>query len=127
MNRRLIAAALIALPIAGCATFGGNGLSGQYGGEHVILNLGPNGGTMELDCANATLGAVAPRGDGSFTTRGTYSRGMGAVGGRRAVPATFSGLADPNTIRVRIDLADGTHVGPLKLDRGTRPTLYKCY
>ena len=126
---RFLAISLAILPLGACMTVMGGGMTGMYGGDHVLMTLGASGGTMEFDCASATIGPIRPGGGGMFTAPGTYQRGGGPIraGTRTAQPATFQGRADPTSITIRARLADGSAIGPYRLVRDVRPTLYNCY
>ena len=130
MNRlRLLAVSLMTLSLGACASFmAGGGVAGTYGGDHVLMSLSPSGGTMEFDCASAVIGPVRPGSGGMFVANGSYQRGGGPVRpGMHGQPATFQGQVGPTSLTFRARLSDGSSIGPYRLIRDVRPTLYKCY
>ncbi|MEO7635076.1 MAG: hypothetical protein ABIS38_05460 [Sphingomicrobium sp.] len=130
--RRLLA--LLACTLASCATppIRNAPLAGQWGGEHVGLDLGAAGGRLEYDCAAGTIDAIA-RSDssGRFTATGTHTPGTGGPVQIGVVPASFpahyAGRVNGGIMTLTIDVpAIGARIGPYTLRRGAQPGLLRC-
>ena len=120
------------LLVAACATAPPSGpLTGQWGGQHVGLQLGPAGGTLDYDCAAGTIGPVAPGPDGRFAASGRHTPGMGGperVGEvRPSYPAGYSGSVSGDVMNLRIEVpSQAIVIGPYTLRRGAEPVLMRC-
>ncbi len=132
MMRFLILAAV--LPVAACATVPPidipRELAGSFGGNHVAMELTPQGGTLDYDCASGTIGPIVPRVSGNFTASGTYTPGHGGPirVGEIAIPRSvlFSGRVDVDSLSLSGTLGEGATIGPFILIRGATPTIYRC-
>ena len=125
---------LAASLVAACQSVPGTSapVSGSFGGQHIGLVLGPEGGRLEYDCAAGTIDEplILDR-DGQFRARGIHSPGEG--GPARidhvppALPALYEGRVrgDRMSLIVRVPSA-GTVLGPVTLRRGTEPMLTRC-
>jgi hypothetical protein len=106
--------------------------AGQWGGEHILLNVTGRGGSFELDCAHGSIDEpLAAGGDGSFDVRGRYVRERGGpeIAGRPpdSYPARLTGRVDGARMTLRIVLSDsGETAGEFTLERGREPRLTKC-
>ena len=50
-------------------------LSGEWGGEHIGLEVKDGAGRLELDCAHGSITqAIVPAADGTFSVLGTFTR-----------------------------------------------------
>lgn len=129
-------AVIAALSLAACAPVTPSGaaspLTGQWGGQHVGLVLGPTGGTLDYDCAAGRIdGPVQPARNGSFVASGTHTPGTGGperVGEvRPSWPARYSGSVGGDWMTLRVDVSDrGIVIGPYRLRRGAEPMLMRC-
>lgn len=126
-----IGAVLAAL--GGCvAPISGPPLSGQWGGQHVGLNLDESGGRLEYDCAAGTISEpVIPARDGSFAAEGTHTPGTGGPARIDQVPASYpahyTGEVDGSTMTLTVEVpARELVIGPLDLRRGAAPDLTRC-
>lgn len=125
---RLVAA----FALASCASVPAPSIpvTGDWGGTHVRLTLGPSGGALEYDCAAGTIGPVVPDAAGRFTAQGTHTPGTGGpeIAGqpRPVVPARYAGRVrgDRMTLSGRID--SGVALGPFTLRRGAEPIIFRC-
>lgn len=128
--------ALLALPlaaIAGCASVppAGVPLIGRWGGQHVGLELGPAGGTLDYDCAAGRIeGPVLPRAGGTFEAVGTHTPGTGGPERAGVIPpsyaARYAGSVRGDRMTLQVRVANGVLIGPLELRRGTEPLLMRC-
>ncbi len=105
-------------------------LTGEWGGEHVRLELSPAGGTIEYDCAHGSLtGPVRTDDDARFVTAGFHVREHGGPIREGepvdSVPATYLGsvVGDRMTLRV---VAGADTLGPFVLQQNGTPRLFKC-
>ena len=103
-----------------------------WGGNHVSMEVTPQGATLEFDCAHgALLEAIKPNAKGEFVARGTYTPERGGPVMRdnpdRDLPATYQGSVDGDTMRLEITLADkGQAPEPFTLTRGKVGRVVKC-
>lgn len=132
-----IALTIVAMALAACRTADAARdearlVTGSWGGTHVSLELGPNGGVLEFDCASGTIDEPVRTGPGGrFAARGTHVPGQG--GPEREgyepprLPAEYSGEAegDRMTLNVRVP-STGVEIGPLALRRGAEPMILRC-
>lgn len=107
-------------------------LSGSWGGEHIALELAPQGGTLEYDCAAGTIDeSVRPDSSGRFSVRGTHTPGHGGperVGEEAsAMPADYQGRVSGSrmTLSVRVP-SSGLALGPFVIQRGATPMIMRC-
>ena len=134
---RRLALCTALLVLAACRTAAptpeaGRLVTGSWGGSHVGLELGPDGGTLDYDCAAGSIDQPLRTGpDGRFTARGTHVPGHG--GPEREgyepprLPAFYSGEVhgDRMTLNVHIPSTD-VRIGPLSLRRGAEATILRC-
>ena len=127
-----ILAATVACRTAVPGRFDGQPITGAWGGTHVGLVLGEDGGTLEYDCASGSIrGPLRLDASGSFAAIGTHVPRQGGpeIEGREPprLPAEYSGTVrrERMTLRVRIP-STGVEIGPLTLRRGAEPILFHC-
>lgn len=106
-------------------------LTGQWGGEHVGLDLSPAGGMLDYDCAAGRIeGPIVPRADGRFEARGSHTPGIGGperVGEvRPSYAAHYAGAVRGGRMSLQVRVANGALIGPLTLRRGAQPMLMRC-
>jgi hypothetical protein len=131
-----LAAGALALMVIACQTASeGDGrgpVTGSWGGTHVGLVLGLDGGRLEYDCASGTIdGPLRTDSGGRFTARGMHVPGHG--GPEREgdepprLPADYSGEVhgDRMILRVRMP-STGVEIGPLTLRRDVEPIIFRC-
>lgn len=121
------------LALAACAGVPSAGvpLTGRWGGQHVGLELGPAGGTLDYDCAAGRIdGPLLPRADGSFEASGTHTPGTGGPERFGVIPpshpARYSGVVRGDRMTLRVAVANGTAIGPVTLRLGAEPVLMRC-
>ena len=132
-----IALSILALAMAACRTAGpASGearlVTGAWGGAHISLRLGPDGGVLEYDCASGTIDQSLRTGaSGRFAARGTHVPGQGGPEREGYEPprlsAEYSGEVDRDrmTLIVRVPSID-LEIGPLALRRGAEPIILRC-
>lgn len=104
---------------------------GIWGGDHIVLEVTPNGATVELDCAHGTVeGPIALGGDGRFEANGTYVQERGGPvreGEEEAQPARYTGRVERGRMTLTIGLPDRKEtLGPFELVHGRSARLVKC-
>ena len=129
MNRGLF---LLPTLLAACATPppASHPVAGEWGGRHVRLSLGVNGGTLEYDCAAGTSGPLHLRLDGTFDAEGTHTPGRGGpdIQGQetQSFRVRYSGEVRGNTMSFEGRVENGVLLGPFILHRGADPILFRC-
>ena len=105
---------------------------GVWGGIHIRMEVTPQGSTIELDCAHATIGQSIPldRG-GRFTVAGIYVPEHGGPVRRdeaaAGYPVRFSGRLSGKTLTLSIRKGDTrASIGAFTLRLGTPPIVRKC-
>lgn len=117
----------------GCATMDSQPpyLTGGWGGPHAGASFNGGLGDVQFDCAAGTIDTqVFPAQDGSFEAKGTYREGapgpvrVGQI--FRSQKATYSGTVLEDVMTLRVQLEDGSTVGPYTLTMGGQPQLTRC-
>ena len=123
---------LLAAALAACASVPppGTPLTGNWGGTHVGLELGPTGGTLEYDCAAGTIGPVIVGSAGRFTAEGTHTPGWGGpeIEGqvRPTHPVRYGGTVRGDRMTLQGRVENGVLLGPFTLRRGAEPIIFRC-
>jgi hypothetical protein len=105
---------------------------GDWGGEHIKLEIGENGARLEFDCAHSTVSQQITLDDrNSFDVVGEYvseSGGPERVGERPdAHPVRYTGRIDGQKMTISVTLTDrNQEIGTFTLIRGQSPVIYKC-
>jgi hypothetical protein len=106
--------------------------TGNWGGMHVQLQVGPGSATLEYDCANGTInGPLTLDRKGNFTWRGSHNREHGGPirmdEKSNERPAIYSGVIKDDTMTLTVKLADTNEVlGTYTLKRGSAGRVFKC-
>jgi hypothetical protein len=106
--------------------------SGQWGGEHIQMQVSASSATIEYDCARGTIvGPLKINSRGQFSLVGTYSREHGGPIRRDEqppeAPAIYSGWTDGRKMTLTVKLKDsGEEVGTFELQRGKPGRVFKC-
>jgi len=117
----------------GCATMDSQPpyLTGGWGGPHAGASFNGGLGDVQFDCAAGTIDTqVFPAQDGTFEVKGTYREGapgpvrVGQI--FRSQKATYSGTVLEDVMTLRVQLEDGSTVGPYTLTMGGQPQLTRC-
>lgn len=125
-------AALLFLLVAACATVlpAGVPVTGEWGGPHIGLTIGPAGGRLEYDCAAGTIGALVPANDGTFSAEGTHTPGFGGpeIEGqvRPAYTTRYQGSVNGDRMTLTGRVENGVLLGPFALRRGAEPGIFRC-
>ena len=105
-------------------------LSGEWGGEHIALELQDGAGRLELDCAHGSITqAIVPAADGTFSVLGTFTRESGGPvprEGEDVHPARYSGKVSGDRMDLTIAV-DGTELADkFVLVKNQSPRIVKC-
>ena len=125
--------ALAASLVAACQSVNGPAapVTGSFGGQHVGMTLGPDGGRLDYDCAAGTIDQplIVDRG-GRFRAQGMHSPGRG--GPARidevppAYPASYEGWVRGDRMSLLVRVSTGAVIGPFMLRRDVEPVLMRC-
>jgi hypothetical protein len=111
---------------------GGDVAAGSWGGQHVRLEVGPDGAEIEFDCAHGRINArLRPGRDGRFDAAGTFVAERGGPvregASEKGEPARYTGRVKGKTMTLSVRLTDSnTDVGTFTLTHGREPELVKC-
>jgi hypothetical protein len=132
---RVVVAAIVTL-LAACSSptspAEGRVAIGAWGGDHLRVDVAPDGATSEYDCAHGTIDEplVADR-SGIFSARGTHTFDHGGPVRNDEVPnrhpARYDGRVNGDMLQLTVTITDGPQVlGTFMLTHGAAPRLLKC-
>jgi hypothetical protein len=103
---------------------------GNWGGEHIILEVSGSGAEVEFDCARGKITRpLKPDRHGNFDVPGTFTPEHGGPVRRDEVttpaPARYSGHTEGDAMTLTVTLAK-EKLGPFTLTRNAHPMLRKC-
>ncbi len=104
----------------------------MWGGEHVGLEVGGEGGRLEYDCAHGTIDEkIVADAQGRFRLRGTHVRERGGPVRKGepadSHPAVYEGRIEGDTMTLKVKEVDtGETVGTFTLKHGREPRIVKC-
>jgi len=115
--------------LAGCR--GERVPNGTWGGDHAVVTVTDNGGTVEFECAHGTLDHPLRLDDrGRFSVVGTYVPEHGAPFERDEAaerrPARYQGRLDRQKIEFTVTIEGETGQGPFTVTLAKPPKLAKC-
>jgi hypothetical protein len=105
---------------------------GQWGGQHIRMDVGANSATIEYDCANGSItGPLSLDSKGRFTWRGTHmTEHGGPVRSDETAnqhPATYTGWIKDDTMTLTVKLPDKNQtIGTFSLTHGRAGRVFKC-
>ena len=105
---------------------------GQWGGQHIRMDVGANSATIEYDCANGSItGPLSLDSKGHFSWRGTHvAEHGGPVRSDETAnqhPATYTGWIKDNTMTLTVKLTDSNQtIGTFSLTHGHPGRVFKC-
>ncbi|HEY5731372.1 MAG TPA: hypothetical protein VIS72_15075 [Anaerolineales bacterium] len=106
---------------------------GTWGGEGLVMVIGPEGATLEYDCATGTINEpILPDAKGMFQVTGTHKAlsmpvGMPDAPPANIQPAHISGTIEGQTMVVTVTLdVSETVLGTYRLTFGDPGTLFRC-
>jgi hypothetical protein len=131
--RRARLSLLLALAAPACGTTSPDAFVeiGSWGGDHALLAVTANGGTIEFDCAHGVLPAPITLNHGAFDVAGEY---FPEHGGPIRVddpvvrqPSRYRGTVDGRSMTLRVTLIEtGQDVGTYTLTHGASGRVFKC-
>ena len=104
--------------------------SGEWGGQHISINVGAKSATIEYDCASGVIdGPLVIDANGHFYLRGTHSPESGGPvrsdDNRAGHPATYTGTIKGNTMTLTLKIGDSDEE-TFTLEKGKPGELVKC-
>lgn len=124
-------AAFVLLTACAAVPPAGVPVTGQWGGTHIGLMLGPDGGSIDYDCAAGRLdGPLIPDASGRFAVEGRHTPGTGGPEREGQVQPTyrarFTGAVRGETMSLTGRVENGVLLGPFTLRRGAEPGIFRC-
>jgi len=108
-------------------------LYGTWGGQGLVMELGPQGAALEYDCATGRINEpILPDAQGMFQVSGTHNApslpvGMPDPPPADIQPAHFSGKLEGQTMQITVTLdVSGSVLGPYELTFEDPGELFKC-
>jgi len=104
--------------------------TGEWGGQHIAIQVGAKSATIEYDCASGVIeGPLVVDTDGHFNLRGTHKMERGgpvrADDNARQIPATYTGSIKGNTMTLTMKFGD-FEPETFTLEKGKEAELFKC-
>lgn len=104
--------------------------TGEWGGQHISINVGPKYAKIEYDCASGVIdGPLVVDAAGHFNLRGTHSRERGGPvregDNPPGHPATYTGTIKGNTMTLTLKVGDSDEE-TFTLEKGKPGELFKC-
>ena len=104
--------------------------SGEWGGQHISMNVRSKSATIEYDCASGVIdGPLVIDADGHFNLRGTHRMERGgpvrADDNAAGHPATYTGTIKGNTMTLTLKVGDSDEE-TFTLEKGKPGELVKC-
>lgn len=107
-------------------------ITGEWGGEHIGLQINEDGAEIDFDCANGRINQrITPDKNGKFDLTGTYTveRG-GPTRDDQPLPtysANYVGIVKDKTMTLTVTLIDNKKdIGTFTLTKDTRARVMKC-
>lgn len=106
-------------------------LRGQWGGQHIAMEVTDSGATIEYDCAHGRINEkISPDADGKFEAKGVHARERGGPtrqGEDNEQPAVYRGSIKDDTLTLTVELAQNNeNVGTFTLTHGKPGRIRKC-
>lgn len=105
-------------------------VTGNWGGEHIVLEVSDNGAKVEFDCAHGEMTQpLAPDRHGNFDVPGTFTAEHGGPVRRDETPNSstvrYSGHLQGESMTLSITRGE-EKLGSFTLTRDAHPLLTKC-
>ena len=106
-------------------------LLGQWGGQHISMQVTEAGAKIEYDCAHGRIEEkIAPDADGKFEAKGVHARERGGPtrqGEDNEEPAVYRGSIKDKTMTLTVELTrDNENAGTFTLTQGSSGRIRKC-
>ncbi len=104
-----------------------------WGADHIILNIGAKGVTIQYDCADGQIEqSLMMDGHGNFAANGFHIQGQAGPVLKDATqtrhPAHYEGKISGDTMLLKVTLTETRKViGEFTLKRGEIPEMTRCY
>jgi hypothetical protein len=104
---------------------------GDYGGEHVSLQVSASAARLEFDCAHGEIPSVIRLdSEGRFSIDGTFTQERGGPATtlpEDTQPARYTGSSEDRVVTFTIRLLrEGQTVGAFTAERGSPPRIVRC-
>jgi len=106
-------------------------LRGQWGGEHISMEVTDDGAKLEYDCAHGRISEkIVPDSHGNFEAKGFHARERGGPvrpDENNEQPALYRGSIKEKTMTLTVELSpDNEAVGTFTLTHGSAGRVRKC-
>ena len=107
-------------------------ITGEWGGEHIGMQVNEDGADIDYDCANGRINQhITPDKNGKFDLTGTYTiEHSGPSRDDKPLPtysANYVGIVKDKTMTLTVTLIDNKKdVGTFTLTHGSRARVMKC-
>jgi len=106
-------------------------LRGQWGGEHIAMEVTEAGATIEYDCAHGRITEkISLNADGKFEAKGFHTRERGGPvreGENDEEPAVYRGSVKDETMTLTVELTTNNEsAGTFTLKQGKTGRIRKC-
>ena len=106
-------------------------LRGQWGGQHIAMEVTDAGATIEYDCAHGRITEkIVPDADGKFEAKGLHARERGGPtrqGENNEQPAVYRGSIKGETMTLTVELTQNNeNIGEFTLTQGKPGRIRKC-
>lgn len=106
-------------------------LRGQWGGEHISMEVTGDGAKIEYDCAHGRITEkIVPDHQGKFEAKGFHTRERGGpvrLGEDNEQPAVYHGSIKEETMTLTVELtANNETIGTFTLTHGKAGRIRKC-
>jgi len=104
---------------------------GEWGGDHINMNVGEGSAKLEFDCATGYIaGPLTVDEHGKFHLLGTFTPERGgpirAGNSPREQRATYSGEIDGSTMTLQLKIGDSDDTETFILQKGKTGRIVKC-
>jgi len=105
---------------------------GEWGGQHIRMNVGESSATIEYDCAHGQMnGPLVIDRRGRFDLKGTHSREHGGPirqgESESSQPARYTGWTDGKRMTLTVTLTGAReNIGTFNLTLGGSGRIFKC-
>lgn len=106
-------------------------LRGQWGGQHISMQVTDTGAKIEYDCAHGRIEEkIIPDGEGKFEAKGVHARERGGPtrqGEDNEQPAVYRGTIKDKTMTLTVELTQNNEsAGTFTLTQGSSGRIRKC-
>ena len=106
-------------------------LRGQWGGEHISMEVSDDGAKIDYDCAHGRISEkIVPDRDGEFEAKGFHTPERGGpvrLDENNERPALYRGSIKEKTMTLTVELAGNNEtVGTFTLTHGSAGRVRKC-